>query len=90
VSGILGHICYGTCCSADMQPACHQKNMPPPGNRSDGGEEGCALWRARDVVENTAREVIAAAIDAAAGLMVDAGHATIRIENEMSKKFAAK
>ena len=67
-------VIYATCCNADIQPACHQKNMPPPGNRSDGGDAGevRASWSARDVVENTAREVIVAAIDAAAGLMADA------------------
>ena len=31
------------CCSAATQPACHQKNMPPPGNmrEGEGGWEGC-------------------------------------------------
>jgi hypothetical protein len=58
-----------------MQPACHQKNMPPPGNKSDGEEKHLGSQSARCMVERNARDdcvddVAIEAIDAADSIVV--------------------
>ncbi len=42
------------CCSAETQPACHQKRMPPPGNMREGGEGERGEWSVREATEAAA------------------------------------